>query len=117
MSTRELRETIKKHGLRELCSDPADQGLFTHLQAADGTEYQLVEGMNDRELWLAAKAGNHLFVFHTDYSTEEQSPVYITAKVIAFHHGDLHHGSKRQGDDNESWVQTQNQKYWLLAKS
>lgn len=117
MISKELREQIKKHGLRELCSDPSDQEDFTHLVAADGTEYRLVNGVSDRDLWLAAQAGNHLFLFHTDRSNPEMSPIFITAKVIAFHHGDLHKGPKGRREDDGSWVQTQNQKYWLLAKA
>ncbi len=111
---------VKKYGLREL-SDATfirNESLYTHLVADDGTRFRLFGPITDSELQLLVLANNCLLiVMPKDTHPLASVSVYSTARITGY---GMERASPVGEDVPESrymtWVQTQNQKYWLVKQ-
>jgi hypothetical protein len=123
-SFREIRSVAARHGLRELCSDIYSEGevIFTHVETADGTRYQLANSMTNREVSLTAEARHHLLIVIPESKHPMASvSIFATARVLLFYNEvcgladrAFHAGTS---DFTRPWVQTQNHRYFLVQKA
>lgn len=103
-------------GLRDLGSEGFSESeyVYTHLETAGGRQYQLVEPMRGHQLALAAHTNNHILVL-VRWGENPLAPVSIfaTARVIGFY-DELHDAIAKTLGNIRPWIQTQNNKYWLV---
>jgi hypothetical protein len=119
----------KQTGLRNLGNDTTNlttNTVFSHIESLDGKwRIELAEPMTARGIELAAMARNCLLLVLTE-GTELTSytTLFASARVQDSCVDELTHELQqsfvkpgRREQFNRPWVQTQNQKYWLVVKT